>query len=394
MITLPAEPQEGARIVHVSTMGNLANQMIQYMVALSLAARVGRCRLSHVHLPDWGIEHPYIVGDFPATEIVTAQTVPLDRLAEALRSGALDRVDLRTYGQRLENFLPAADYRTVFRTDRTDIEGAGDGELLCNIRQGDILDGHHPDYVLVPPDFYADLVAETGLRPVFMGQLEPSPYMDTLRRRFPQARFLPSEGAVTDFERVRRSRHVVPSVSTFGWLAAWLSEAERIYLPVLGLLHPLQSHATSLLPFGDARYRFYLFPHHYAVPVERAAAAHAAIRGLWRAVPHQDLARMLRRPEYVRDSSLCLALFEEDFYRAAYRDVDGAVSAGHIPTGRHHYEHYGYHEGRDPFFIDKSWYCTTYPIAAVELGGGGFADVHHHWLAVGRERGYLRQAPG
>jgi hypothetical protein len=384
-------PPDPPAIIHVSTMGNMANQMIQHMVALALQARVPGAVLSNVRLPLWGIEHPYLTGDFPRTEIVTSAAVPLDRLAAALRERTLERVDIRTYGQRLENFLPADAYRCVFRHSDIAMDGAGPGELLCNIRQGDILDGHHPDYVLIPPDFYADLAAETGLSPVFMGQLEDSPYTDALRARFPAARFLASLGPLADFERIRRARFIVPSISTFGWLAAWLSQADQVFLPVLGLLHPLQSPSTQLLPFGDARYRFYLFPHHYAVPVERAAAQHAALRGLWRYLPHEALAQLLRPTEAARDQALCLSLFEEDFYRAAYRDIDVAVAAGHLPSGRHHYEHHGHAEGRDPFFIDKSWYCAAYPIAAVELGAGGFADIYHHWLTIGRARGYRRR---
>ena len=77
--------------------------------------------------------------------------------------------------------------------------------------------------MLIPPDFYEALLAETGLAPVFMGQIEDTPYLRTLRTRFPKARFLPSLGAAMDFARIRAARFIVPSISTFSWLAAWLS---------------------------------------------------------------------------------------------------------------------------------------------------------------------------
>ena len=148
-------------VIHISTMGNLGNQMIQYAAAHALAARLGAARFSNVNLPPFGILHPVIAGDFPATEIVTVHTVELDRLAAALAAGTLQRVDIRTYAQRMENFLPPQAYAAVFRQRGPVPDTAGPDELLCNIRQGDILDGHHPDYVLIPPDFYADLAAET-----------------------------------------------------------------------------------------------------------------------------------------------------------------------------------------------------------------------------------------
>ena len=197
---------------------------------------------------------------------------------------------------------------------------------------------------------------------------------------------------MSDFERIRRSVNVMPSVSTFGWLAAWLSEARHIFLPVLGLLHPLQARSVNLLPLGDSRVRFFLFPHHYAVPVERFEAAHASIRGLWRYVEHARMAEILRTPPRARHLPLYLEHFDEDFYRTAYADIADAVDAGHLPSGRFHYEHFGHGEGREAFFIDKSWYCQNYPIAAVELSQGDYDDPHQQWLEIGKARGY-RRAP-
>ena len=253
-------PARAAPIIHISTMGNLGNQMIQFAAAHALAARIGTVRFSNVNLPPFGIHHPPIGGDYPATEIVTSNTVELDRLANALAGGALQRVDIRTYGQRVENFLPPQSYARIFPQISPPPQTAGPDELLINIRQGDILDGHHPDYVLIPPDFYQSLLDETGLAPVFMGQLENTAYVRALRTRFPTARFLPSLGAAMDFARIRAARYVVPAISTFSWLAAWLSDAERIFMPVLGLFNPAQNRGVNLLPLNDPRYRFTQFP--------------------------------------------------------------------------------------------------------------------------------------
>jgi len=376
-------------IVHVAPLGNLANQMIQYMVALSLASRVGRCVLSNVGLRDWNIVHPMVAGEF-RTEIVTDPQPDLEALAAALRNGSVQRVDLCTYGQRLANFLPPAFYRSVFVYRGPAVRGAGEDELLCSVRQGDILDAHHPDYVLIPVDFYEEVARATGLRLVFAGQLQNSPYMAELRARFPQARFLHSRGPMADFERIRQSVNILPSVSTFAWLAAWLSEARQIFMPVLGMLHPRQSRETNLLPLGDPRVRFYLFPFHYAVPVERAAAAHATIRGLWRHVEHRRLAELLCPALRPRQLHRYLECFDEAFYMTVNTDVAAAVQGGHLPSGRYHYEHFGFYEGREAFRIDKAWYCQTYPSAAIELSQGEYDDPHQHWVEIGRALGYRR----
>jgi hypothetical protein len=377
-------------VIHISTMGNLGNQMIQYAAAHALAARLGAARFSNVNLPPFGILHPVIAGDFPASDIVTGHTVELDRLAAALAAGTLQRVDIRTYAQRMENFLPPQAYAAVFRQRGPVPDTAGPDELLCNIRQGDILDGHHPDYVLIPPDFYAELAAETGLRPVFMGQLEDTPYLRALRTRFPQARFLPSLGAAADFARIRHARHIVPAISTFSWMAAWLSEADSIFQPVLGLLNPAQNRGVNLLPLDDPRYRFTQFPIHYGFKVAHHAAAHAALRGLWRFMPADRLRALLARVPPPRQKAQYLAAFDETYYQAVNPDIAQAVAAGHLPSGRHHFEMCGFDEGRSAFALDRGWYCRTYPIAAVEIAQGDFWDADQHYLEVGRDRGYRR----
>ncbi len=383
-----AGQQKSHALIQVSPMGNVGNRMIQYLAARALASRVPNSRVVQIHLPEWGIQIPPVPEGQDRIEVVTAPAIELDRLAAALRAGTLDRVDVRTYAQRLGNFLPHAAYRDLFAGPA--LQGTGAGELLCNIRQGDILDARHPDYVLLPIDFYADLAAQTGLAPVFMGQLDESPYLGALRARFPAARFLPSQGAVADFSFIRASRHVVPAISTFSWLAAWLSEAETIHLPVLGLFNPAQARSTDLVPLDDPRYRFIAFPHHYAVPVARFAQAHAAIGRLWRGMRPDALRALLSRTPPPRDEAATLAAYDEAGYLRLYPDVAEAVAGGHMPNGRHHFAHFGMAEGRLPFLMDAASYCMAYPIAAIELAQGEAWDPVDHWVRFGRERGYRR----
>ena len=96
---------------------------------------------------------------------------------------------------------------------------------MCPVRAGEIVDGAFGHYPLTPVAFYAELVERTGLRPVFMGQTEPNAYTDRLRQQFPDAQFLASLGPERDFALIRRSKNIVVGVSTFVWLAAWLSHA-------------------------------------------------------------------------------------------------------------------------------------------------------------------------
>ncbi len=373
-------------------MGNMGNRAIQYLVALALAARVPNARVVQIHLPEWGIQIAPFEGDRGRTEIVTAPQVDLVRLAAALNEGSLDCVDIRTYGQHMDNFLAPEAYRHLFDEPLLQATPGNHEELVCNIRQGDILDAHHPDYVLIPPGFYAELFETTGLRPVFCGQLDNSPYLATIKKRFPRARYVPSLGARQDFAFLRASRHIVPSISSFSWLAAWLSHADQIFMPVLGVFHPLQAGSVNLLPLADPRFRFTLFPFHYAVPVAAVAGAHASLRGLWRGMPPQRLGAMFAARAETPPAPSGF-LFDETDYLATYPDIRQAVDAGHFPSGRHHFDSFGQAEGRSPCGIDRAWYCRTYPIAAVELSQGDAADPLHHWIELGNNRGYRRR-PG
>ncbi len=376
-------------------MGNLANQMIQAMVAVSLADqlrdRSGTSpRLSNINLPAFCMHHPYVPHNDIATLTVTGHTLDTPALALALSTGAAGCIDIRSYAQRMVNFPSLNRARRLFAHTPPQNPAAGPNDLLCSIRQGDILDGHHPDYVLIPPAFYADMAEITALNPVFFGQIDDSPYMATLRALFPQARFVPGVSPEADFAQLRHAPHIVPAISTFSWLAAWLGHAQTIHLPVLGLFHLGQSPSVDLLPEDDARYRFYQFPYHYAVPVAQVAAAHQAIHRLWRQVPRAAITAQVRPP---RDLDALLTQFSEAEYSTLHPDVASAVEGGHFPSFRHHFVHHGFAEGRAPFALDHAFYVTAYPMAGLELSDGHYADIWHHFVLSGRGRGYRRRAP-
>jgi hypothetical protein len=203
------------------------------------------------------------------------------------------KIAYRGYGQRMENFPPLATCRAGFPAVTDNVVAYDERYLIINVRAGDIVAGTIADYVLMPVTFYRDLIERTRLIPVFIGQLDPNPYTAMLRAAFPQAQFVMSQGPMRDFETLRRARNIVVAVSTFSWLAAWLSEATRIHLPLNGLLNPAQFPAVDLLPLDDPRYEYHWFPINRAVPIERLAAAHAALDGTWRSLSGSE-ARTLR----------------------------------------------------------------------------------------------------
>jgi hypothetical protein len=382
-------------VFHVEPDGRLANLMIEYMVALKFIDMVSDCRISNISIPAWGISHPRIDSPGPVAFERQEQHINLPVLADQVRSGQIGRVDWKGFGQRLENFLPAERYQEVFVSPFQTSMGFGPEYLVCPVRAEDILHGPNAEYVLTPVEFYRDVIEMTGLKPVFIGQTHPNTYMDRIRSAFPDAIFRePQDNPLVDFETIRQSRSVVIGVSTYSWLAAWLSRSvQNIYLAVSGLFNPMQKPQVHLLPFGDARFKFFLFPINYAGPLAHYAEVHRRIAPYWRLVPHAALQQQLAHaPRFERKLDDALTVFDEAYYLAANGDVAEAGKAHGPGFGRAHYISNGFTERRLPIRLDRVWYASEYPLAAFEIAQGDYAEFAHHYMAIGKARGYLPYA--
>lgn len=378
-------------VVHVFTQGNMANRMIQHMVASQIAALVPGCLISNVDLPEWRIHHPALQADGSPELVVAGQRVDVDGVAARMRSGEVGRLILPAFGQWLANFPDRDTCLRMFPPDPS-LPGYGADKLVCNIRGGEVLDGRHPHYTLLPAAFYAEMAMRTGLKPVFTGQIEDNIYCNDLRQMLPEAEFRPSEGAYVDFQRFRNSQFLIPAVSTFSWLAAWLSDAARILLPVSGLFHPVQCPDVDLLPLSDARYIFILFPINYAVPVAEYRRSHAGLRGLWRQMRPELVGALRNGPRWPRRADRAAVLLDEAFYLENNADVAAEVAKGHL-TALEHYYGWGHAEHRPAFRFDAIWYSRAYPMAAFEVGQGDYANLEHHYVEIGRARGYRPALP-
>jgi hypothetical protein len=284
-----------APIIHINSLnGNLANRMLQYMAALRLQAPVPSAILSNVQLLEWGIETQEVLpgNNDPAIRVDATDKFDIAILAERLRNGDAAFVMIDDYLQNVAFFPDPDRYRSVFvpATEQVaELPVFATDELIINIRSAEVLDGI-PQYPLVPIGFYRDIVQSTGLRPVIMGQIEPSFYCEELLDAFPHARIIPSQGAIRDFEMIRSANNIVPSVSSFSWLAAFLSHAKVVYLPVTGFYNPATVRNVDLLALHDPRFRYYLFPLTTGMPEWEALQYHRRLGRAWWHVPPNQLA--------------------------------------------------------------------------------------------------------
>lgn len=255
--------------------GRLGNHILQWISAQTIAARVPGLGLHNFALPPWGLSAAGYRRAQPFLPALSNQDSDLALAADLMRKGEMPLARLRAMVLQADAWGEPERFRRRLPLGAGPVETAGPGEILLNVRAEEILKARHPDYGPIPIGFYHAVLRETGLKPVFMGQLGDDSYSTLLRQSFPQARFLPSQGVRGDFDAMRRARHLALSVSTFSWAAGWLSQAESLHVPVLGFLNPGQRPDIALLPREDARFHLYRFaPRRWTASAAQIAELH------------------------------------------------------------------------------------------------------------------------
>lgn len=380
-------------VFHVEPRGGLATRMIQYMVATQFQSRVPGCRIANVTLPEWGIDHPVLPLAQPAEAAGQMYSID-DGLVARVQSGDVRCVIYSGLGHRLENFPPLEQCRALFPLPADVAPQLDAQDLACPLGGCDAPDDPALFYPLTPAAYFAEVAAETGMRPVFIGDA-PAPYLDYLRATVPRAAFLDAGSPFLNFIAVLQARAIVVGASSFAWLAAWLSQADRIFMTVSGAFNPQQFGLIDLLPFGDPRYAFDLFPVNFAVPLPQLAAAHQRMAPYWRPVPHDVLQRQIREaPRLDPPNEVILQHFDPAYYLSANADIARLIGADNVEGARAHYLLLGIKEYRLPFRLSPSWYAARYPMAAYEVAQGDYANFAHHYIAVGRQRGYKPMPDG
>ena len=343
------------RVLVIGNPGNIANRMIQYMGALTIAQYIKDCTVVGAWLPEWGIEIPDDTQNQRYFDNVYSSWrrrrfgPPMRELCQTANRSKSIKIVLHDNLHRMEFFVTPEFYNDIFpKTPRLTHEIL-ENDLLINVRGAEILEGV-PHYPVVPIGFYEDVVGRMGLNPVFVGQLGDSEYVRQLRRRFSGAQFIDSQGARADFDLIRSAKNIVVAVSTFSWLAAWLSEAETIILPVNGFLNPAHHREIDLLPVDDIRYRFFLFPLNFGLPEQESLVHHERMSGYWKEISRGQAALL-------------------------------KSGAPFLPARR------------AEIAFDPVWYAHEYIDAAMEISEGWFEDPLHHYLEIGGLRGYLPTRP-
>lgn len=232
----------------INFMGRFANQVIQYMTAKSIQIESGenfkikfskaidQVQLSEgQHIDNKPIEGNEIIR-------VSSNTFNTIDLVNRIKEGNVSII-LSSYCARASYFNKYAQIfqKIINPLNEFSYEGFGEDYLVIHVRLGDIISGDpHPWYKPLPLNYYDHLISTTKLKPVFIGEFCDHFYSNALKLKFKNAIFIDSNNSTIIFNILSRSVNVVLAISTFSWLATFLSSnTKRIFYPISGILNPL-----------------------------------------------------------------------------------------------------------------------------------------------------------
>ena len=322
----PAARSAGRPTIHIVPRGNTANRALQYLTAEAMRAECPEAGIENVQLPEWGrlLAQPAPPAARAAHTGRNRYRIDIPGLADCLRRKVVDAVIIDGFTFNLDQYPPRALAKRLLGETPAGAAARGFGarELVCSVRGGEILQGVHPNYLPLPAGYYRMLAEHSGLDLVFYGQLADDAYSRSLREAFPKARFIPGRDPGYDFDMLRRSVHVALAISSFSWLAAWLGEAETIYLPLGGMFNPVQSVDLMFLPLDAPEYRYVLLPYAKMFDIGldpgRFARQQARLAEQARFIEADAAREIVRRAAPLGLGRALVGGFDPDFYTARY----------------------------------------------------------------------------
>lgn len=382
--------------IWIEPLGNTGNRALQYLVAQHIREFVPNAQIENIYLPEWGID-----SRTPKPSLESLSRLGWNRFwmdvrgfADCLERGVIKTLILDNFCYNIDHYPSRTDARKLLGETIT-IErprGFGAGELVCNVRGAEVLENAHPDYIPLPAGYYKSLQQQCGLDLVFYGQLGNDPYTESLRKAFPNAAFIQGRNPEYDFDMIRNSENIAISISTFSWLAAWLSNAKRIFVPVGGIFSPVQNPLQNFLPLDDQVYQYVLLPYSKAVSLssdntiffEQQKLISESLRFLER----RDLVDICRRAERFAIREPYVGGFDPQYYVKRYGDVAEQIRIGHAPSALEQYLADGHRQNRQPLEFDPISYVKKHPDAALAIAEGFYVTPIQHYMAVGYYKGY------
>lgn len=388
--------------IHIHPMGNTANRAMQYLVAKKMEETVSDVSIENIYLPEWGIDTRCEKRSMSRSCSLgwNRYWIDVDGFADCLERRVINTLLLDAFCFNIDHFPKRETSREILRnlaTGNEVIKGFGLDEIVFNIRGGEVLEKVQKDYIVLPKEYYQMIINNSGLKPVFFGQIGDNAYSQYLKDAFPDARFVEGRGAIHDFEVIRQSANIGIAVSTFSWLAAWLSHAQRIYMPIAGMYNPNQMKLQNFLPIGESCYQFVAMPYMEAENLYKNTdlffeKLNSCSRYM-KFINHDEAKEILTRSQNKWPSQPIVKGFDSEYYLQQNKVIDSRLYINEL-SALQNYLHIGCRQNLAPQYFDPDFYIIQYPDAAFEVGMGYFVDLFEHYLKKGQYLGYLASKEG
>ncbi len=242
----------------------MANRMLQVLSACGLATHApgnGDCAITGHDIPEWGLTGGRSGRGHRGWPRLDGAPLDVDWLLARIEDGTITRLRMTESLCNVALLPDRAAANSIFDAAGQAHYETGPNDMVIHVRLEDVMEpGRNVGYGPLPLSWYRTLLADTGFRPVFVGQFGTDTYSDALKVAFPDAVILEGGSVLHDFQTIRHAHNVAVGISTFSWLAAWLGAQGQIFQPVIGMFHPLQYPRIDMLMDDDPRFRFDRFP--------------------------------------------------------------------------------------------------------------------------------------
>lgn len=248
--------------------GRMGNNMIEYMYALYLKSEIPELEIycdTPSFLNMFGIkliETPKDNHKYKKIVVNNGNTNTNKILNEISKMGNI--IIEISYNYFDANNIPRLllRYKNIFG-NKSNVCGYDNKYLVIHLRMEDIgviNNPSHKNYPIVPFSFYRFIIQQTKLQPVFIGQMDNKIIVSALKKQFSDAIFVNQRDVLTDFECIRKSKNILISVSTYAFLAAFLSECDtNVYMPMYGFFNNADRPDINY-KINDSRFHYYYFP--------------------------------------------------------------------------------------------------------------------------------------
>lgn len=385
---------ERETFILINPLGNVANRILQFLVAKKIQQNTKNSTIKNITIPEFGLDQrdsSYVHNQACAVGMEDIfYNLDVNGISKNIDNGNIDTFILGSFSFHIDSFPSRKFCKNLIKCDES-IQGFGDDVILINMRGGEVFHNVHGGYIVLPPEYYKHVIENSGLKPVFYGQIEENSYIKNLKEIFPDALFISGKDPVYDFNVIRNSKNIAMCVSTFSWLACYLSNAKKIYMPLGGIFSICQNYNQNLVPLDEKEYEFIMLPWSWSENLfsneeyffKKQKSMGLAIQPVQRKKILSIRNRLISKSKKIKITG-----FDEEFYLSEYEDVAKDIPRIY-PSAIHHYMNFGFHEKRKICKFDEQFYATEYPDAAIACSMGDYDSLFDHYQEYGIIHGYL-----